>query len=131
MEWFTFKGKLTRKIFIIRVVSIWIPFATLHYFIRTNEYQMINIETRLITYSIVDLLIVLFCLPSIVKRLRSINWSVYLSSMFVLITILDFRNILLIGISLSEIQTYFILGLAVTCLILFIFLIFKRELIAY
>ena len=131
MDWITFKGQLDRKHFIIRVLTICFVLIALFYFSSNIIQSYMGIKKYLIFKSFVEFSMVLLCLPSIVKRLRDIKWPIYFCGLFVLTNILDLRNIVLIGASLSPIQTYILIGLDLITLIILLFLIFKKGQLNY
>ena len=127
MDWLSFKGTIVRTQFLIRMVTI----LSLSYLILYFAYSFIPVSTDKIIYlttkSAIDLFITLICLPTIVKRLRSINWSVNLAGIFFVICIFNVRNVLLVASNVSPMQFYLISSIEVVSLIILLCLLFKKS----
>lgn len=126
MNIFTINGELNRINFFIRILLIWSAFAVLFYLSSGALEQMLGVKGYLILKSIVEIIIVLLCIPSIIRRLRDINWPVSLSTLFILIGILSIRNFLLFGININPTLFYLISTLDIIAFILLLILIFKK-----
>jgi uncharacterized membrane protein YhaH (DUF805 family) len=131
MDWITFKGKLNRKHFIIRVLTICLILIALLYLSSNVIQSYIGIKNYLILKSFIEFTMILLCLPSIVKRLRDIKWPIYFCGLFVLSNIVNLRNFVLIGSSLSPIQTYILISLELITLLILLCLIFKKGQLNY
>ncbi len=126
MDWISLKGQIGRKDFVIRLLIIWLIFAALIYIGYSTIGNRVEVKTLLVFKSIAEFLMILLCLPSIIKRLRSINWSSYFAGFFVLAGLFDLRNLILLGMSISSIQAYILIAFHFIVLVILLILVFKK-----
>ncbi len=126
MDWISLKGQIGRKDFVIRLLIIWLIFAALIYIGYSTIGNRVEVKTLLVFRSIAEFFMMLLCLPSIIKRLRSINWSIYLAGLFAIAGLFDLRNLILLGMSISKIETYILITFNFLVLVIFLILVFKK-----
>ena len=132
MDWFLFQGVIKRKTFVVRLLVIWLVSISVFYLASNMIQQGLGIKAYFISKSIAELLIILLCLPSLVKRLRDIGWSIHVAGLFVLAGIFSVRNYSLFGLYVADNQfisiTALLPGLAINLasLLVLLVLIFKR-----
>jgi uncharacterized membrane protein YhaH (DUF805 family) len=126
MDWLSFKGKINRKQFVFRVLSIWIFFAAIFYLFRPVLLEHLDVKSLLVFKSVTEIVIILLCVPSIVKRLREIKWPVILSLLFIVSTTLNIRTLILLGVQETPFIFYSSICLGVASIVVLLFLVFKR-----
>mgnify|MGYP000494596044 CR=1 FL=1 len=126
MELKIFKGVLNRKEFIIRMVLFWTISLALFYVLHLSLRDYFEIRTFLITKSIIAVGLVLIITPVIVKRLRDIEWPIWLSIIFFLSTAINLKNLILADISIPLTSMTGLMLLDLASLIVFLFLLFKK-----
>ncbi len=137
LDWFSYKGVIGRKTFVIRILAIWIVCASIFYLVSDVIELGLGIETYLFSKSIVEFLIIVLCTPTITKRLNDINWSLYLLGIFVLAGVLSIRNYILFGLYadkdsfISVITLLPGIAIGIAAIFLMLVLMFKKGCLGY
>jgi uncharacterized membrane protein YhaH (DUF805 family) len=126
MDWLSFRGCINRKKFAFRIVTIWVIFVIPFYVFENTLTENLDIKSFMILKLIIELIIVFVCIPSIIRRLREIEWPVFLSLLFLLSTVLSIRTLLLLGIQETAFIFYSSIFFGIISLIIFPFLLFKK-----
>ncbi len=102
MDWLSFNGTIGRKDFIVRVLLIWISIGLAFYLASDIIYGVAKTKGYFITKSTVESIMVFLCIPSVVKRLRDIDWTTQVAWLFVITGIFSVRNIMLFSVYIAE-----------------------------
>jgi len=97
MDWFIPRGKIGRKDFAIRVLAIMVISGGIFLLVSDLILRSFGSLGYLTFKSFVGLLIIALSLPTIIKRLRDINWPIQVATVFVFAGIFDIRNLVLVN----------------------------------
>jgi uncharacterized membrane protein YhaH (DUF805 family) len=98
MDWFSFNGQIGRKVFIVRILVVCVTLGLLFYVASDLIYEAMITKGYFILKSTIESLMVVLCIPSVVKRLRDINWTTQVAWLFAIAGIFSVRNITLVAI---------------------------------
>jgi uncharacterized membrane protein YhaH (DUF805 family) len=120
---------MQRELNRLKFFLLWVSITLIVYlpvYILNKNGSEIPASGLLTLSSVVDFIYTILCLPLFVMRLRNLQWPIVLSLFFVLGSILQIKNFVLVGISLSQTLMILIWVLNVLCLLLFSVLLLKK-----
>ena len=126
MNWFSLSGEINRVTFIIRLLIIWFVPALLFFLASELIQDALGMKSYLISKSALEMVIMLLSSPSIMKRLRNINWSTKWVWIFIVLPVLNIRNFILFEWDLSVFRLYSITIFMIVISIFSLFLLFKK-----
>lgn len=132
MNWFSLNGTIGRWEFVRRLLVICASLALVFYWASDAIESAVGLKGYVLLKSASGSLMVVLCIPSIMKRLRDINWTAQLAWLYLAAGLLSVQNIILFSslvlevrfISATTMTPFLVINIAALAVLLV--LVFKR-----